>query len=193
MTERIALVISQRLLMYQLIQREEQVWYQYCIQVRLERMSACLIIGLFAVWFHVLPETMVFLLSFFLIRRHAGGFHADSFGGCMIISVGVYLCYVTAFYPFFMHHPLINDGLFAASAVLLLMIGAVNHPNMAWNEKEYQKSKSCTRITVLLEVLGFAVMRLLQVTERYCLFVSFGMILSAAFLALGKLVKQEVE
>lgn len=193
MTERIAIMVSQRLLLYQLIQKEEQEWYQYCIQVRLERMLACLLIGLCAAFFHVLPETVLFLLSFFMIRRHAGGFHANSFAGCMIISAGVYLCYVMALYPFLLRHPVMNDGILLCSAIVILVVGAVNHPNMAWNEREYHRSKWYARMALLLDLLIFAGMRLIRIPESYCLFMSFGVILSAVFLVLGKIIKQEVK
>ena len=79
------------------------------------------------------------------------------------------------------------------AGVLIFIIGAVNHPNMDWNKEEYNASKMIARVVVLSEVCSITVLYLLGMAESYVLFMSFGLILSAFLLALGKITKQEVK
>ena len=91
-----------------------------------------------------------------------------------------------------MKHLLINDIALLVAICVLLIIGSVNHPNMAWNEEEYVKSKRMSRITVVIEGLCIFGAKCLPIPNDYILFMSFGVILSAILLALGKIIKQEV-
>ena len=78
-------------------------------------------------------------------------------------------------------------------AVIIFIIGAINHPNMDWSEKEHEDTKKIARIIVVIEtvcIIGFCY---LGMAKSYILYMSFGLMLSAVLLVLGKLMKQEVK
>jgi accessory gene regulator B len=64
---------------------------------------------------------------------------------------------------------------------------------MDWNKEEYNVGKMTTRVVVMLEVCSIISLYLLGMKESYVQFMSFGLILSAFLLALGKITKQEVK
>lgn len=77
--------------------------------------------------------------------------------------------------------------------IFSLVIGAVNHPNMDWNKKEHDDSKYIARVTAFIEFISIAFLSYLKFEDSYILFMSFGLILSAFLLLMGKLFGQEVK
>ena len=73
-----------------------------------------------------------------------------------------------------------------------MIIGGVNHPNMDWSEEEYRENKRITRIVAITEMVCISVLFYFGMGKSYILYMSFGIMLSAVLLALGKIIKQEV-
>lgn len=192
MTERIANRITRELVENQMIQPEAQEFYQYSLLVLIEKIIGVTAILLLALWFRLLPQTIVFIFFFFRIRNRSGGFHLNTFGGCFVGTLAVYVIYALWLYPLLLEHPMVNYGMLVIAAVLILVLGAVNHPNMEWSKEEFLVSRRMARFTVLLELLCIGVFVFLQGDESYILFMSYGVILSAILLVLGKIIKQEV-
>ena len=67
------------------------------------------------------------------------------------------------------------------------------HPGMDWNKEEFEENKKLARITVFVELLVVIALTYLGMAEKYILFMSFGMILCAILLTLGKITGQEVK
>lgn len=134
MTEWVADKLTNRLIEYQLIDKTKREIYHYTIQVQVEKiigMSAILILGLI---FQVFFQTVLFLIFFFCIRKRSGGFHMNSFTGCFLGTIGVYVLYVVILYPVLLCFPVVNYVALIFGLSVILLIGAVNHPNMEWNE-----------------------------------------------------------
>ena len=87
----------------------------------------------------------------------------------------------------------INMIIFLVSAMVIFVLGAVNHPGMDWNKEEFEENKKLARITVFVELLVVIALTYLGMAEKYILFMSFGMILCAILLTLGKITGQEVK
>jgi accessory gene regulator B len=192
-TERMANILTERLFLYGLIRNNDKEIYHYLIQVLIEKIVVFFVIFMISVRWEILLETVLFILCFSCIRRYSGGFHANSFGGCCIGTMGIYIVYIKCFYPILLKNMEINMFMLLIAGVLIFTIGAVNHPNMDWNKEEYNVGKMTTRVVVMLEVCSIISLYLLGMKESYVQFMSFGLILSAFLLALGKITKQEVK
>ena len=193
MTEYIAKILTEKMFTYGLIIQSDKETYHYHIQVLIEKSMGFSIIIMLSFFWQVILETMMFLFCFSAIRRHAGGYHAKSFWGCFMGTISIYCIYVKILFPIFRDNINLNMILFLLAAILVIIIGAVNHPNMEWSIKEYEDSKMITRIIVVVEVSCITVFYFLDMESNYSVFMSFGLILSAFLLALGKIVGQEVK
>lgn len=193
MTEHIASVLINSLCSDGLIEEKDKEIYHYSIQVLIEKIIGFSVIIILSIRWGMLLETILFLLCFSGIRKHTGGYHAKSFMGCLIISIGIYITYVKFIFQKLSSNIDTNMILLVIATMLILAIGAVNHPNMDWSKKEHSDSKMISRITVVIEVTCIIVFYFLGMEERYILFMSFGVILSAFLLVLGKIVGQEVK
>lgn len=191
-SEYVANLLVEKLLEQSLIHPHDKDIYIYYAQIWIEKLvgfSAFLIISMIE---NLLVETILFVVFFSWIRKYTGGFHASNFFWCFIGSCGVYLLYINIVYPLLVCCLDLNMILLFISVCAILAIGAVNHPNMNWNYAELSVTRKMARVVTLFEAGVIIAALYLRITNSYILFMSFGVILSAALLALGKLLKQEV-
>lgn len=166
--------------------------YRYFTQLFLEKIIGFTFILIIAASNHFLWQTIFFLLFFSNIRKYSGGFHARNFFECMSLSLIVYLGYTKLLFPYLLHNLWLNTYLLAGAVIIILTIGAVNHPNMHWDEEEYIMCKNTARMVCVIEVGIIIAFSLVGVSCDYVLFMSFGVILSAVMLLIAKSIRQEV-
>lgn len=175
------------------IKESDKEIYNYYIQVLLEKIIGLSVIFLISFCMKRVGQTILFLFYFSCIRKHAGGFHANKFIKCLVGTVGIYVIYSYFIILFLTKHMEINIALVIVSITIIEIVGAVNHPNMDWNRKEYEESRKITRIIGIIEGVSILISFFLKFENSYILYMSFGLILSAILLTLGKLIGQEVE
>lgn len=78
------------LLEEQKIQKEELELYQYCVQTMLFQCFVYGLIILLAVSMDCFATTLFYYLGFLPLRYTAGGFHARTHKGCLLLSIGIY-------------------------------------------------------------------------------------------------------
>lgn len=193
MTERIAEKVTERLLKYELIDKDNQDLYCYSVQVWLEKLIGFAVIFFLSILFKRVIETILFVIFLSAIRKRSGGFHANTYLMCFCGSIGLYVFYVLVVFPYLINHIKLNNIALIIAIGIILVIGSVNHPNMAWNEEEFRKSRRISRIIVIMEALCIFAAKCFRIPDDYVLFMSFGIILSAILLLLGKIIKQEVQ
>lgn len=192
MLEYISNKLTECLFENELIVANEMDDYRYFTQLFLEKFIGFTFILIIAASSHLLLQTIFFLLFFSNIRKHSGGFHARNFFECMSLSLIVYLGYIKLLFPYLLHISWLNTCLLVGAFIIILTIGAVNHPNMHWNKDEYIMCKNTTRITCVIEMGIIVAFSLVGISYDYVLFMSFGVILSAIMLLIAKFIKQEV-
>ena len=175
------------------IEEKDKAIYHYSVEVLIEKLIGMSLILLLSIWFGLVGQTILFLIYFSAVRKHAGGFHANTFRTCLIGTVGIYVLYAKVLYPILTKHMNINMALTVIALILSLVIGAVNHPNMEWSKKEHDDSKYITRVTAFIEFTSIVIFSYLKFEQSYILFMSFGLILSAFLLSMGKALGQEVK
>lgn len=192
-TTHIADMLTEHMSISGLIKQDEKKIYRYYIQILIEKIIGFSAIFSLSIIWGILLETVLFLLCFSSLRKHTGGFHAKSFGGCFIGTIGIYSAYVKLFSPIIHKNMNINMIMFIIAGIVIFIIGAVNHPNMGWSKEEYNDNKMLARIIVVVESCIVIALSYVGMEENYILFMSFGMILCASLLALGKIIRQEVK
>lgn len=175
------------------IKEKDKAIYHYSVEILIEKVIGMSLLLFLSICFGLLGQTILFLVYFSAIRKHAGGFHANTFRACLIGSLGIYILYARVLYPFLAKHMNINIALTMIALIFSLVIGAVNHPNMDWNKKEHDDSKYIARVTAFIEFISIVFLSYLKFEDSYILFMSFGLILSAFLLLMGKLFGQEVK
>lgn len=135
--------------------------------------------------------TLSFLICFFSLRKRTGGYHLTSFISCYICTICLYL-FITASACFLSHY--INSIIIFTiiAGFIIMMIGSVNHHNMAMEKDELNESAMISRIIVGIECLFILFLQWLGNTEIIIVYSGMAIVLCAVLLILAKLAKQEV-
>lgn len=75
------------------IEKDECEIYLFGCQLIEELVISFAIFTAISLLFHQFTETLIFVVAFSLIRRYAGGFHADKFSTCLVISCAIIMLF----------------------------------------------------------------------------------------------------
>lgn len=187
MIDRIVTKLIDELLSNELIEEKDKEAYIYSLQVLVEKVISMIVIFFLALIWDIVLETLLFFISFSMIRKHAGGYHAESFRGCLIGSLGIYTIYTKYVYLIIGRYMYLNLLMLVLMTVFIFIVGGVNHPNMDWSTEEYRENKKITRIVVVIETVCIIGLFHFGMGKSYILYMSFGVMLSAVLLALAKI------
>lgn len=174
-----------------LLKAEMREYYIYMLVVISEKWITIFSILCMSILLKKVIPTVLFLLCFIPLRRRTGGYHADKFWKCylgtlIIYSMINYLCSIVVY-----HMNIVYCG-FIISVFLISMMGTINHPNIAMNVCELQKSKQAARYMLGLECMVVVVMIMLRMQEIYVCYMAMAIILCAVLMGVAKILKQEV-
>lgn len=192
MIEKMVLNLVSQMETKKMIDRADREQYEYALVTMIERtitVGTMLLIGLV---FNQFIPTICFLVFFLSLRKRTGGYHAEKFWQCYLMTVIIYIAIIQV-------AAVLSENLFTVYVMLsfaVLVIGAigtVNHPNMDMDKDELLESKKAARLCVLMEVLVIVALIALKINDLYVSYMSLAVILCASLLCVAKVVKQEVK
>ena len=192
MIEKMVLSLVSQMESKKMIDSADKEQYEYALVSMTERtitVGTMLLIGLV---FNQFVSTICFLVFFLSLRKRTGGYHADKFWQCYLMTVIIYIAIIQV-------AAVLSENLFTVYVMLsfaVLVIGAigtVNHPNMDMDKDELLESKKAARLCVLMEVLVIVALIALKINDLYVSYMSLAVILCASLLCVAKVMKQEVK
>lgn len=193
MLEKISESITAFFLRNQLIETDQKEIFEYRIQKLIgTSFSACLTL-IISLLLHRFFETVCYLVFFCWLRSRSGGFHAKSFFQCVLCSEGIYLISALLIFPILELSPWpVTMLLLFLSSLLVWILAPVNHPNIAWDEGEFQESKKRTRIILGIQVLLTVVGYWIPIFHSCAVFMCCSIFSASALVGAAKIIKQEV-
>lgn len=192
MIEKMILNLVSHMESKKMIDSADKEQYEYALVSMTERtitVGTMLLIGLV---FNQFIPTICFLVFFLSLRKRTGGYHADKFWQCYLMTVIIYIAIIQV-------AAVLSENLFTVYVMLsfaVLVIGAigtVNHPNMDMDKDELLESKKAARLCVFMEVLVIVALIALKINDLYVSYMSLAVILCASLLCVAKVMKQEVK
>ena len=102
------------------------------------------------------------------------------------------MCIFTVFFiRIFGRYPNIIYCLFILSFVVIILIGTVNHPNLAMEKEELLESKKKARKIVMMESGIIVLCFLLNINKSFIFYMSMAIIVCAASLCYARYIKEE--
>ena len=138
------------------IQDTELALYEYIVRnILFSAIPIVMVLGL-GIFLGCVPESLLFILPFILLRKFCGGFHLKSRATCIAVSV-----LVLAFFLVVIREILSRElfgltviSVLAASA-LICVLSPVDSKKRALSEKEYSFFRKTSRIVVILLLVLF--------------------------------------
>lgn len=126
--------------------------YEYGFQCFLEFSLSTLCSIIIAIFLNMLPECLFFFLIFIPMRSFGGGVHMKTYLACFIGSC--LLLTSTMLAVKYLSVPIyFSLGLYIISAILVMIIGPVNHPNREVDCQENHTFMRKTYLTLLLSLI----------------------------------------
>lgn len=184
--------LSEMLFKNSLIKKEEIEHYVYAIEIIIEKTITYMIILFIAFYYDKLIPTFLFMICFFTLRKYTGGYHMSTYLKCLLGTTITYAFFTHFGYLLFQNNiGILYVGL-VISVICVLVIGAVNHPNMDLNKIELAENKKIARVLVLIETTCIFFGLILHMNMDCIISSTFAIILCSILLILSKITKQEV-
>ncbi len=132
---------------------EEQIEiYQYGFQCFLELSVSTICSIIIALFLGMLPECLFFFLLFIPMRSYGGGLHMKTYFACFIGSCFILTASLLAVRYLTIPVP-ISFMLYLFAAILILLIGPVDHPDREVDAQENRTFIKRTYFTMLISFL----------------------------------------
>lgn len=192
MVEKAVLKLVDRMKSENMIEETHREYYEYALITMTEQMIAVASMLIIGIFFHQFVSTIIFLIFFLSLRKRTGGYHADKFWQCYLLTVITYIGVTQAAFVF-LEKPFTMYGILVWAVLVIEIIGTVNHPNMDMDKSELQETKKAARLLVLIEAGVIAVLAVMKLNQLYVCYMSIAIILCSFLMCFAKILKQEVK
>lgn len=134
------------------IEQDEIDIYRFGVQLLSETVFSFAIFLIIAAFFGSIVEFIIFITAFALLRQYAGGFHADKFISCLLISC----CVITAF-CIGIHIPdqaiYIIGSLAGVSLIIILFFAPVDSKHKRISDLDRTKYRKKLIVILIFEIM----------------------------------------
>ncbi len=176
-----------------IIEKASRDYYEYALVSITERIIAVGTMLAIGMLFKQFTPTIIFLVFFLSLRKRTGGYHADKFWQCYLVTIVTYIGVIKTAILFSEKIPIVIYALLIPAVLIIEVIGTVNHPNIDLNERELRETKRAARLLVLLETAIIVILAILGINQLYVSYMSIAIILCSSLMCLAKIIKQEVK
>lgn len=135
------------------VNEDDRDIYEYGFHAFYSNIIDITSIVILSVWLKQVPQTILYHISFVIMRSVAGGFHAKTRLRCFVMSTSVWLISLWAIDNLI--NPVSYILLSLASAILVWTFAPVEHPNSPFSESKRIKMNIKSRVfsTLLLIIV----------------------------------------
>lgn len=192
MVEEMVLKLVNQMEVKKMIEKSDRDYYEYVLIMMIERIIAIGSLLIISVIFKQFLPTVAFLTFFLSLRKRTGGYYADKFWQCYLLTIITYIGVVRVA-PALSETPHMMYILLFFAVLVIEVFGTVNHPNINLDKNELRETKKAARLLVLIEIGIIAVLIMLKMNQLYVSYMSIAIIMCSFFMCLAKIIKQEVK
>ncbi len=159
------------------IEASKRPIYVYGFELLISTSASAISILLLSAIFDFFPVAIVFLAVFMPLRSFVGGYHAETYGRCFVLTNIIYILVVCIAYSISLcKYPvvfaIIITLLSVASATVIFVLAPVKNANHPLSDSRYQHNKKRARYLTLLFLIILAVLFCFQANQLYTSIVS---------------------
>jgi len=194
MLNKLSCEITKILLKNQIGTSDDEIWYTYGLEILIGKTITYTIIIVFSLLCSGISgafESLLFLFSFAMMRKRSGGYHANSYYLCSVLSIVLCILITQVLAPLLLTNKIVLVALLILSSCVIAFLAPVCHPASGLRLKDEKTLKKQTMFVLIIEV--FIVVTLLF-TDSYFQLQSIlvcSLSLNALLLIIAKTLKQE--
>jgi accessory gene regulator B len=136
------------LIRYKVIDPDDRDVYDYGFHALYNNIIDIISIVTISALLHQIPQTVIYHISFVILRNTAGGFHAKTRLRCFIMSTIIWLLSLWGISQ--TASPVICIGLAGISALLIWTKAPIEHVNSPLSEEKYRRMRALSRIASMV-------------------------------------------
>lgn len=142
----------------QIIDSKDIPIYAYGYEILISEMLSWFIILVLSIVTKHFFETIIYMVTFMIMRQNSGGYHAKSHRNCILIFITVYIIFIAILYltPTYLYRTIILFGLIINMLLMYFFAPAdsENKPFTSLNEiKKYRKG--CLSLNITFTIISF--------------------------------------
>lgn len=167
---------------HNIVAADKASWFQYGISKRLSTFLASIPLIIIAIILTSFEITIVYYLSFALIRRRSNGYHAKSWVTCLFMSIAIVAIFLGVIYPILTPYSSFWIGI--TCVLLVFLFAPYDHSLMHFTKEEYIECRRRSRISVCITALLALLLYLVRLNNIATAVIS-GMATAVFLLCLG--------
>lgn len=167
--------------------REDSI---YGLTMIAEKMIVCIVLFGISFLLGKFLEGMVFVVCFLMLRQTTGGFHANTFLGCIMGSIITVVLVLEVLASLAEGHMIIFGIMLIISIFCILLYAPINHPDLMLTLEEKKKCRYWSRVILFIEIGIVGLGYILQM--RWQQHIMIAIIICAVFIVVAKVLGQEV-
>lgn len=148
------------------IDEDDRDIYEYGFHVAYNNIIDIVSIIIIALLFNTVPETIVYHVSFILLRSTAGGYHTKTHLRCFMMSTIIFI--ISLFLVTRITLPIISIGLACLSTILIWAKAPIEHENNPMSTGKFNRMKALSRtLSVIFLCLIFLINTCMDISLRW--------------------------
>ncbi len=167
--------IADWLIRQKVISTDERELYAYAVHCLFSLLYPIVFSVIIGAFFGMSIEAVAMIMSFIAVRKFSGGYHADSFYKCLIISSIVIMTMLQI--SNYINNNLLFNVIYIASSILLMIFSPIDSANKRLDNDD---KRFCKKITILIVVVLFIIVELQWMAgyRYYTKFIESGVMLA---------------
>ncbi len=173
------------------IDKGDRELYEYAVKIIVHGIINIVITILIGLLFGMIKECLCFYITFFILRKFTGGFHAKTYADCLFSSVIIIVMTLFAIkYLEQQHYKVLFIIVVVISTIIIVALAPVENKNKKLSKRERRIYKFVS-VGISLTLM-FVVILLLDCSPVTVLPIGMGLILTGILLALAVFTKYEI-
>ncbi|MGN0395386.1 MAG: accessory gene regulator B family protein [Coprococcus sp.] len=141
--------------------------YEYCFDYLIEQLKYDILIIIFGILLHQPGISVTYIITFSVLRRYAGGYHAPNRWSCSIMSYLLYFLILISATHIHVHTPYIWFIIFIISIMTIIYMAPVSTPNKPLSDSRRKKMKLKAIISSILLLIAFTGFYISEANKYY--------------------------
>ena len=190
MIEILAKKITNKFIDSNIIKSEDKEIYNFCFETTIVILLSFSLLFILSIIFNEFISSFVFIFSFSSFRKICGGYHANNYLKCGLMSLASYLFLILIKKKFNTVFE-VSTSVLIIGAIAIIFLSPIQDDNKPFSRKQKKRFKLISRglatililVFIILEIFGFH--RL--ISNKYCFSYCYGVDLIAFSLILSKI------
>lgn len=190
MIESLAKKITNKFINSNTIKFEDREIYYYCFETTIVILLSYSLLFILSIIFNEFVSSLIFIFSFSSFRKVCGGYHANNYLKCGLMSLASYLFLILIIKKFNTIFE-VSTIVLVIGAITIIFLSPIQDDNKPFSKKQKRRFKLISRglaaililVFIILETFGFH--RL--ISNKYCFSFCYGIDLIAFSLILSKI------